>query len=51
MNTVTISYGLAQEIMDLLRSMLSAADDDIQRTLIQKAMDDLKNSDPYGNIT
>jgi hypothetical protein len=46
LNTVEIGLGLAQEIIDLLRSYLNTADDDIQRSLIQKAIDDLKATEP-----
>jgi hypothetical protein len=46
MNEVKIRLGLAQEIVDLLRSYLNVADDDIQKSLIQKAITELVATDP-----
>lgn len=43
-NQVKIRLGLAQEIADLLRSYLNVADD-IQKTLIQKAISELLAAD------
>lgn len=46
MNIVKIRLGLAQEIVDLLRSYLNVADTDIQKSLIQQAIDELRATDP-----
>lgn len=46
MNTIPVRLGLAQEVLDLLRSFWGVADDDIQKSLIKQAMDELVALDP-----
>jgi hypothetical protein len=45
-NTVSVRLGLAQEIIGLLRSYWNVADDNILKSLIQQAIDELKALDP-----